>query len=299
MKRALSGSADSIRKAANGAANAAGAATVPAQLKRHASRALVDVAQVDRYLTERQEQQGRLFCRDHLYVFLYSPSSSLGAMAYATSTMLAAVACTAVYFIETVEEYGEKLHPHMRYIDTSFLTIFALDIVLRCLAKPRWRSLITDALLWVEVLCVAPLVIRIAIYPTRTIEIEDSQWRVMLQLTEALGVLRLLRTARYYHGAHLLVGALTESVSALHVPFFFLALLCAQFGGIMYVLEYSSDMPNKVKNAPDAMWLILCTVTTVGCESGFTQTSTLARSPAPSCDATTLTGACHPPHGRW
>ena len=303
MARALSGSADSFMKAANGAATAAVAATAPAQLKRNASRALIDVGHVDRYLTERQEQQGRLFCRDHLYVFLHSPTSSFGATAYATCTMLAAVACTAVYFFETVEEYGQKLHPHMQRIDASFLTIFALDIVLRCLAKlgswrACWRGVISDGLLWVEMLCVAPLIARIAIYPTRTIEIEDSELRVMLQLTEALGVLRLLRTARYYHGAHLLVGALTESVSALRVPFFFLALLCAQFGGIMYVLEYSSDHPDKVQNAPDAMWLILCTVTTVGCELGVTQTSSTPTPPLPVMQRHSHE-ACHPSRGRW
>ena len=86
--------------------------------------------------------------------------------------------------------------------------------------------------------------------------------------------MRLLKLCRYYYGSVLLGRALKKSVTALAVPIAFLLVLCVSIGGIMFSVEGCNredshrpeclESAGRVQNIPQAMWMMLVTMTTVG-----------------------------------
>ena len=104
---------------------------------RRASKTMVSMPGLERYLANQEKLHGRLFLRDKVYRFLHAPASSMGASAYAICGMLTVVASVALYVAETVEEYGDALQPHARAIDISFLTVPSSPRLASRLLSPR------------------------------------------------------------------------------------------------------------------------------------------------------------------
>ena len=72
----------------------------------------------------------------------------------------------------------------------------------------------------------------------------------------------MLKLARNYEGARVLVGALHLSKEALLVPLYFCVCGVVLFAGVLWVLEKGRG--EGIESVPDAMWLYLVTLTTVG-----------------------------------
>ena len=98
------------------------ASAAPKPLRR-ASKTMVSMQGLEQYLANQAKLRGQLYLRDKIYQFLHAPGSSPGASAYAILSMLTVIASVAIYLTETVEDYGEKLQPHMLTIDISLLTV--------------------------------------------------------------------------------------------------------------------------------------------------------------------------------
>ena len=59
---------------------------------------------------------------------------------------------------------------------------------------------------------------------------------------QALGPLRLVRLARYFYGAQLLLATLRSSLQALLVPASFLLFLVCTYGGLLYAFEFEAGL---------------------------------------------------------
>ena len=106
---------------------------------------------------------------------------------------------------------------------------FTLELVLHTLAAHSLRGLRRDVFYLLNVLAAAPLYIDLI---CRT-EPGDSN-------LQPLRLMRLLKLARQYDGARVLVGALQLSFSALCVPLYFCVCGVVVFAGFLWAAEAQS-----------------------------------------------------------
>ena len=79
---------------------------------------------------------------------------------------------------------------------------------------------------------------------------------------------------RFYSGSQIFLRALYQSAEALLVPLFVMLIVCCCGGGIVYSIEFegrrsglgirNTNDTQWVQDVPQAMWLVLVTMTTVG-----------------------------------
>ena len=130
---------------------------------------------------------------------------------------------------------------------------------------------IKDVYLYFDVAAVAPFWI-VLIAGSGT----DSDSNSAITLLKALRMLRLLKLSRQYDGSLVIYRALKISLSALGVPFYFLAVAVTLFATLLYYLEETAasmsgacgeQNPNfepAFRSIPHAIWFMLVTMTTVG-----------------------------------
>jgi hypothetical protein len=114
------------------------------------------------------------------------------------------------------------------------------------------------------------LYVRAASDDFRSLDDKDAQQA--LEALEALGSLRLLKLSRYFLPAKLLQHAITDSLKPLSVPLFFLVLLCAASGGMVYAFEHGRAAAGIDDDSGDAdapfdiptAFTNMATLTTVG-----------------------------------
>ena len=221
----------------------------------------------------RKKGRRKLTKRDHLYLGLNSPSSSCWALLVALLLTLATLAAAVSYAFSTIEGRVAAAPNTFRALDALYAFIFTSEVLLRLIAAPSWRQMVTP-LVVLEAICLVPLYARLCFGPGDIYADADAAASVpaWMRYFDALGPLRLLKLARYYSDAALLGVALRRSFSALMVPLSFMAMLCLCFASVLYAIEArpvdaSADAGSstaRVANVPDAIWLMLITMTTVG-----------------------------------
>ena len=234
---------------------------------------------VEQYIAKRS-RAGKLTWRDQLYRCLNSPSSGPRALMLATVLTFFSLLSPISYAASTVAEWVEAAPLVFMILDILFTSVFTAEVVVRIVVVPRWQHLF-DPLVLLPVVCLVPLYTRLLQYWAPVIGwAEDGDTRSILRILDALAPLRLLTIAQYYRDSTLLLTALRRSVTALMVPLSLMLVVAASLGGILYAVE--SGFPpskealgnsNTVKNVPDAIWMMLTTMTTVGFGDFYPNTS--------------------------
>ena len=143
-------------------------------------------------------------------------------------------------------------HPSTRLIACSHRTIlatssvcfavFATELLLRCASVPKFRWLVLDIFVWIDVIPLVAVVARFALWPSERLDAHDqSAGHTLLCLMEAVGPLRLLKVSRYLRDAQMLKAALADAMNSLGVPFFIYLVTCIGGGSVIYVFELTSD----------------------------------------------------------
>ena len=240
-----------------------------------AMRGVLTDFEVERRIA-RKGARKKLTRRDHLYLGLNSPSSSLWALAMALVLTVFTLAATASYAVSTIDGRVAQAPKVFQALDATFAVVFTCEVVLRLVAAPSVSQLATPLLI-LEAVCLVPLYVRL-LHPRLG---DDDSGSVWLRYLDALGPLRLLKLVRYYSDANLLGNALRQSTTALMVPLSLMFLLATCFGSLLFALEKEAPAegvlgvvasPNRVQNVPDAIWMMLITMTTVGYGDFFPQT---------------------------
>ena len=228
--------------------------------------------EVEERIAQRKLFNGRLSPREALFHFLASPASSSAAAAFAGAILglnLVALVITAlenVYDVQRAAAGDGRDASWEWWANMLFSAVFSAELVLRLAVYHRpWRFW----MLYVDAVCLAPFVSRLALWPASAVELAEPG-RTLLLLLTALLPLRLLKLTRWFTGTMLLARAIKRSATALLIPFFLLSMTFTLLGGILYAVE-SVDAPpgtaegtGRVTNVLEGWWMLAVTLTTVG-----------------------------------
>ena len=224
---------------------------------------------VDDYIVRKMRKAKKIGWRDQVYQFLYSPSSTVSALAFAIFTMACVLASAVLVAMHSIPPWDQGNDDALLATEYALSAVFILEVLLRFVSCPSWRVFALDLTLWVDVVCLVPLYVRAVHYP-RPLSDADASIRLLVRLTEALGPLRLLKLYRWVHNVALLLDAVLGSLEALLVPLFFLFLLVTSGGSLIYAFEQqaadASDYAPEFRGVNNVLsaWINVATLTTIG-----------------------------------
>lgn len=156
--------------------------------------------------------------------------------------------------IPLVVQLPQQTHATLELIDWIIWAIFALELGIRTYLAPKKVSYLRKN--WVDVLVVILPVLRI------------------FRTFRAARLLRILRFARVFA----LFGKFTKEIKTVlsrhyfHYLFAILIGLTVIGSVLIYYFDIGNNIPNGVRNLPDALWLVIVTVFSGGFENIFPAT---------------------------
>ena len=250
-----------------------------------------------------KKRAGTVTFRDKLYRFLDSPTSSIPAAAFGFFILIVSLSSVISFGVDStrqaisltssledaMNEQGLDETEILLLNSTSLrnkganqgwnlflLSVFGVELLLRLFA---YVSPLTDFYVWVDIVTIAPLIMRISLSFARqgqsslTFFLGDTEdWKgIVVYLLTSLNALRLLKMTRYFLGSQVLIKTISNSMAAVIVPAYFLVLLLTLFGSILFAVEFdplcgatAAGCGLRVPNLTTAWWMILVTMTTVG-----------------------------------
>ena len=181
---------------------------------------IISNVRVERYIQRKLRTSGsKLSARDRLYQFMYSPSSSGGALAFAFAISCCNIASAAIHALHSLSPWATAIDDSthglgLEAAHIALTTVFVAELLLRMIAAPNWKVVVLDGFFWLDVACVTPIFVRIGRY-SDPLSNADASARLFVRCLEALGPLRLLKMCRFLHNAALLVAAVVNTLGAL------------------------------------------------------------------------------------
>lgn len=143
------------------------------------------------------------------------------------------------------------------YVETTVECIFLSELVLRFLVYPSKKLFLTDMHTFMDLLAAFPLFVRF--YIGGTIDPGDPDILVSF-LVGVVPQLRMCKLLRRFDKIFLLKSAFMDSAEALPVLMYVFLSICMFFSCIIYLVEPKDN----IATLPEAMWLTIVTMTTVG-----------------------------------
>lgn len=213
-----------------------------------------------------QERLPHLFTRDRdnflhiLYNFVEDPDSSAAARRYARAFNLFLIITSVLTCLQTVDPpfFSSDVEAVMF---TTFDVIFCLEMLLRFVLSPNWKGYFKCWFNWIDILAASPIIVRATYSGMRTPSYDDrgdSVDRLFLLLIAP--ILRLLKIIRQFETIHLLNSAFQQSLEALPVLLYIQGMITLTFAAMIYFVEPRDN----ISSYPQAIWLSIVTMTTVG-----------------------------------
>ena len=252
---------------------------------------------------EKRRRESTLKTSDHVYRFLASPNSSVGARLFASCVLVLSILSIFTLGLE-VQTHAAWIHQFLsssKHANSTLpievqldewdaipytgvhlylfqgwygfrlflLIVFVLELVLRICAYPNpWRSTMT----WIDLLCIIPLVIR-EVAGATTSQIPLQIYLVYPKAAKALFIftalssLRMMKMTYFTLGSVVLRETAAASLTALVIPAYVLVMLFTFFGTAIFAVEYDPlnlDDPSALPDIVTAWWMLIVTMTTVG-----------------------------------
>lgn len=185
-----------------------------------------------------------------------SPDSSTCARMYGISINLITVSSVVVALSQTLR------HPWVDGLgaaaaEVSFEVVFLLELIVRCLVAPRRCALLQIVHNYFDFFAILPLFVRAAV----GFEIDPDDERGIIKLLLCIvPILRMLKILRRFQKFLLLWRAFALAAEALPVLLYTLTFIALMFSSLIYLVEPRDNIPHL----PDAWWLTIVTMTTVG-----------------------------------
>ena len=189
--------------------------------------------------------------------FLASPVSSNGAALYSMSVLIFSILSVFSEGIQTTREaramencwvngsFDASLYEPASSSWTTWnivlISFFSLELLARILTYERFWM---EASLYIDALCIVPIVLRLVIPTTNEhqtgvlqLYVTEKPLGVTILLIAAAAALRLMKTTRYLVGTKVLLNTLSKSISALVIPCYLLVMLLILFGTLVFAVE--------------------------------------------------------------
>jgi voltage-gated potassium channel len=147
------------------------------------------------------------------------------------------------------------------FIFATFDFIFFFEAFARFILTPNMKGYFSSTFNWIDILAATPIVLRAMQPGFRTplfIEVGDSVERLMLVCIAP--ILRLMKMVRHFEKIHILNSAFNQSVEALPVLLYIQMMITLVFASMIYFVEPRDN----IESYPQAIWLSIVTMTTVG-----------------------------------
>lgn len=205
------------------------------------------------------EISGRHRAVDATWQFLVNPDSSRAACMYRELMNPIILASVIILFSQLAQP---PLIPTsvVAVFEIALELFFCLDIGMRFAVCPHRWGFAKNVFNLIDIAAVLPLPIR---FCARFILPSDPGEDQMFFYTVFLGVvpvLRLFKLLRRFPKFHLIVHAFSEAFAALPVLLYTLSLMLFSFSVAIFLAEHSGN----VQALPQAVWLVLVTMMTVG-----------------------------------
>jgi len=195
-----------------------------------------------------------------LWEFLDDPSSSL----FAWWTWLFLKVLVVVSFLMSCSQTAEspsRIDPVISAIWEMALDIlFFSEFLGRVISTPSKKIYFKDCLNWADIASALALPLRISIGVVITEATSSYQEGVYMILQVFIPLIRFLKLLRYFEAFRLLVDAFKNSVEALPVLAYLMALITVFGAAAIYISEEMDNIPSF----QHAMWLSIITMTSVG-----------------------------------
>jgi len=188
---------------------------------------------------------------DHIWELLDDPSSSRLASAISWVFQLCVLISISLDYANLIDSSMDDTT--LIVFNMIFDTFFCCEVLLRLLTAPSKVNYIKDPLNWADLLSACAL-------PFRIVTISAKVQAVDTLLFVFLPLVRFLKLLRYFEVFRLLIVAFQNSMEALPVLSYFMAVLVLFTATGIYIAEDRSNIPSF----QHSIWLAVVTMTTVG-----------------------------------
>ncbi|CAE7301565.1 Shab [Symbiodinium microadriaticum] len=195
---------------------------------------------------------------DDIWEMLDDPESSRAAWWISQALKVAVILSIIVTNLQITQESLLK-GLTAAFLETTFDIIFLIEFLCRVFSAPSKREYFKNTLNWADMLSAFGLPLRASIGFVMDMPY-DHAGHVQVILLFALPILRLLKLLRYFETFRLLVDAFKNSLEALPVLMYTLALIVMLASSLLYLIETRTAIPSL----QHALWLCIVTMTTVG-----------------------------------
>jgi hypothetical protein len=195
------------------------------------------------------------------YAFVDDPESSVYAWLYAQFLYVFWAVTSFLCILQTTEPplITDPLTETILF--ATFDALFLCEVLSRFILCPNHKAFFCSYYNWIDMLAAAPILVRSICPGFRTplyAEHGDSMERLVLVCVAP--ILRLLKFLRHFEKIHVLRSAFAQSMEALPVLLYIYIILALVFSVLIYFVEPRNNIPTF----PQAIWLSIVTMTTVG-----------------------------------
>ncbi len=160
-----------------------------------------------------------------------------------------------VVIMESVEEFRLGHEQLFRVLEWAFTILFTIEYLLRIAVVRNKRKYIISFFGIVDLLSILPTYV--ALFVT------GSQYFMVIRILRLLRMFRVLKMARHFGQANVLLNAMRLSSPKIAVFLFSILALVSIEGTLMYLIEDAAGNPG-FSSIPQAIYWAIVTITTVG-----------------------------------
>lgn len=197
-------------------------------------------------LLARRVQGYRLSWRETAFLYLQEPQAlrTCGSTLVHAIVWLNIILFAAKVLLESNRSITANVGPALFCaLHIGLNAAFTVEAAVRAATYIPSKRALSDPLIWLDLLTCVPFWIRLLVAPSTLTPSEyltrgGDPGSSILRVLEALASLRVIKLARYYEGAGLMLRAVTNATAQLLVPMFFLVTMTFCFATLLYELEY-------------------------------------------------------------